>query len=198
MDRRYVQFTLADPTFYDIVPPAVKLDDFAEGTEPSPRWLSTSGTVWRELRPAGYRLRPQGWKLHVSATPDNAARVLVAVANYCFTHVIPFKHLRSMRLLVQLNSKAGRRSGSGRILTVYPASDEQLQRILDDLSVTLAGEPGPYILSDLRIGNGPLYVRYGAFHLRMAEIDRQQVPVIERPDGMLVHDERRPSLRIPD
>jgi hypothetical protein len=31
------------------------------------------------------------------------------------------------------------------------------------LGELLYGQPGPYILSDLRWGSGPLYVRYGGF-----------------------------------
>lgn len=125
-------------------------------------------------------------------------QVLAAVSKYCIERNIAFKHLRSIRRLIELNSKAGSRSGSGKLVTIYPDSDEQLQIVLRDLSDELAGESGPYLLSDLRIGAGPLYVRYGAFRLRMAEIDGEQVPVIERPDGVLVRDERRPSLRIPE
>ncbi len=124
-------------------------------------------------------------------------RVLAAASKYCIERGTAFKHIRSTRRLIELNSKTGSRSGSGKLVTIYPDNDKQLQVIIRDLSDELAGEPGPYLLSDLRIGAGPLYVRYGAFRLRMAEIDGEQVPVIERPDGVLVRDERRPSFRIP-
>ena len=42
-------------------------------------------------------------------------------------------------------------------------NDDTTVKILE-LMAELAGVAGPYILSDLRFGAGPLYVRYGAFH----------------------------------
>src|SRR5260370_16904397 len=40
------------------------------------QWSWTSSGIWICLVPAGVKLAPQGWKLHVSATSRNAAGVL--------------------------------------------------------------------------------------------------------------------------
>jgi serine/threonine protein kinase len=62
----------------------------------------------------------------------------------------------------------------------------------------LDGEPSPYILSDLRWGNGPLYVRYGAFIKRYCVADSGQVvPAIADESGTLVPDARGPVFSPP-
>jgi hypothetical protein len=57
------------------------------------------------------------------------------------------------------NGKYAPRGSSGKIVTIYPADEVACERILADLGQLLDGEPGPYILGDLRYGAGPLYVR---------------------------------------
>lgn len=78
--------------------------------------------------------------------------------------------------------------------------EQELHRTLKELGDLLEGEPGPYILSDLRWNDGPLYVRYGAFARRYCtdpDGDRH-VPAIEAPDGTMVPDRRGPVFHVPD
>ena len=119
--------------------------------------------MWRHLHPVGAQLPKQGWKIHVSAGLDNASRVLKATFDYCVERRIPFKYLPTISVVLARNSKYAPREGSGKLITIYPKGIEQLEQILTELSKTLHGEHGAYILSDLRYGKGPLYVRYGGF-----------------------------------
>ena len=58
---------------------------------------------------------------------------------------------------------------------------------------------GPYILSDLRYGAGPLYVRYGGFTERFCLDSRgEMAPAIENPAGDLVPDLRSPVFTMPE
>jgi tRNA A-37 threonylcarbamoyl transferase component Bud32 len=89
------------------------------------------------------------------------------------------------------NAKYAPRGSSGKFVTIYPTDVDALGTILHDLGERLEGEPGPYILSDLRWNEGPLYVRYGGFALRHCLSARgDQVPAIEDPNGGLVPDRR--------
>lgn len=82
---------------------------------------------------------------------------------------------------------------------MYPADEAELESILTDLGALLDGQAGPYILSDLRWGTGPLYVRYGGFAGRWClGPDGEQVPAIADPDGRLVPDRRGPSFKPPE
>ncbi|WP_406631020.1 class III lanthionine synthetase LanKC [Amycolatopsis sp. WGS_07] len=200
MDVRYEAFCFADPLFFDEpreTPGAA--GDLAAGlSRPGPEWTVEARGIWRSLRPAGHRLPAQGWKIHVSAGLDNAEGVLATVHQYCVDHRVAYKHLRSRAILQSRNSKYAPREGSGKLVTIYPESEESLARILHDLSAELEGEPGPYILSDLRYREGPLYVRYGGFAEQWTEHAGTRVLAIRRPDGALVPDRREPSFSAPE
>ncbi|QHF97875.1 hypothetical protein DEH18_33075 [Streptomyces sp. NHF165] len=179
---------------------AAEEEDFAATHDPVPDgWERTPGSEWVLLTPPGVRLPGQGWKIHVSATPESAERVLGTTVKYCTAEGLTFKFLRSPRALLRRNSKYGERSGSGKFITLYPLDEAQFARVLDELGGLLDGEPGPYILSDLRWRSGPLYVRYGGFAVRtMRSPSGETVYCIENPDGELVPDRRGPGFRPPE
>jgi hypothetical protein len=96
------------------------------------------------------------------------------------------------------NAKYAPRRGSGKFITIYPADEAELELVSKELGELLDGERGPYILSDLRIGAGPLYVRYGAFAERYCMSGGRVVPAIADPSGRLVPDTRGPVFALPD
>jgi serine/threonine protein kinase len=200
MDLRYEAFCFADPLFFDEQRGAGETgDNFGEALPwPGVGWVSAERGVWRYLRPSEQQLPSQGWKIHVSGTPSNADRVLTAVYRYCVDQVISFKHLRTRTMVLAHNSKYAPREASGKLATIYPADSEQVERTLRELATELAGESGPYILSDLRYGSGPLYVRYGGFDELWVEADGNRVLAIRKPDGTLVPDKRTPTFHLPE
>src|SRR5579884_1664547 len=111
---------------------------------------------WRMFHPCDRRLPSQGWKIHVSAGLDNAEDVLRAVYEYCTRRKLPFKFLDSRAILLARNSKYAPREASGKFITLYPSDEGELRRALTDLAAALDGQHGPYVLSDLRYGDGPL------------------------------------------
>jgi serine/threonine protein kinase len=165
---------------------------------PPDGWIQAEHGVWRGLRPGVLSLPHQGWKIHVSAHLENATRVLATVHAYCTEHAIAFKHLRTRSILLTRNSKYAERESSGKFVTIYPVDDKQFDKVLRELSEELAGESGPYILSDLRYGQGPLYVRYGGFNEQWVEFEGARVLAVSRPDGVLVPDRREPKFSTPD
>lgn len=200
MDLRYEAFCFADPLFFDEQHgPSGLHDDYAAMLSgPGKDWIESTLGTWRMLRPQDIDLPDQGWKVHVSATLDNAERVLSTVHEYCLRERVAFKHLRSPRVLLSCNTKYAPRSASGKFVTIYPLDERQLELTLTELSQQLRGEEGPYILSDLRYGTGPLYVRYGGFVERSVELDGTRVLAIQGPDGTLVPDKRGASFSLPD
>jgi tRNA A-37 threonylcarbamoyl transferase component Bud32 len=200
MDRRYEEFCTADRYFYDT--PSRRTDDhpFAVLAKELPGdWRHSDSDHWWFFQPAGVRLPEQGWKVHVSVCPANADRVLDRVWDYCIAKRVAFKFLRDRHILLVQNSKSAHRGSSGKFVTVYPVDDAAFRDVVEDLAALLAGEPGPYILTDLRWGSGPIYVRYGGFHpLRCRDAIGDHVPAIRRPDGVLVPDDRSPGFAPPD
>jgi hypothetical protein len=200
MDDRYEAFAMADPSFYDALH-AVRTAGplFATADRDLPAgWRRREQADWFTFEPSGVRLPDQGWKIHASATVERAGRVLDAVWDYCVPRRIPFKFLRSPATLVARSSKYAPRGHSGKLVTIYPADERACETILTELGSVLDGEPGPYILSDLRWGSGPLYVRYGAFINRYGPDERGElVPVIADADGRSVPDRRGPVFAVP-
>ena len=195
----YEMFCRADATFFD-TPERIADDPTRFDLDlPAQGWHRRQRGLWVACAPDDVRLPDQGWKIHVSTTPAQARRVLDVVSGYCVAAGVTFKYLRSAEILLLLNGKQAPRASSGKFVTVYPVDDAAFERVATDLAELLAGTPGPYVLSDLRIGEGPLYVRYGGFTpVYCADPDLGDVPALRRPDGVLVPDHREPVFRMPD
>ncbi|MFJ9618392.1 class III lanthionine synthetase LanKC [Streptomyces noursei] len=182
-----------------------------------PQWMADEGTrfpltevpppygwrcmplgLWTLLTPGSHRSPEQGWKIHLAAVPEEAASTLAIASDICFAAGTPFKFLRSEDAMRLMSATHTPRSSGGKFITVYPADDAQFSKLVEELSAALIHRRSPYILSDLRIGDGPVHVRYGAFRLRYRPgPDGVPVPVLRAPSGAFEHDERRPVFRVP-
>jgi hypothetical protein len=201
MDGRYDTYCAADPLFYDsLATTGTATAEFAVAARAVPAgWQREPKDDWYVYGPLGATLPPQGWKIHLSATLENADRVLDVARDYCVARGLSFKFLRGPRLLLLRNAKYAPRGSSGKFVTIYPRDPDELELACKELDERLAGEAGPYILSDLRYGAGPVFVRYGGFAARYCLSPHGQVvPAIADPDGTLVPDRRDPVFHLPD
>jgi len=201
MDARYEPFCFADPVFYDAPERWQRtVADFAAAGQPVPTgWRREDRDLWAVYQLEDVRLPLQGWKIHVSATPQNAEQVLEKVCGYCFDRRIAFKFLRGPAALLMQNSKYAPRGASGKLLTLYPLDEVELERTLTELDAIVGGEPGPYVLSDLRWNAGPLYTRFGAFaEFYHVGTDGSRELALRRPDGSMESDRRGPVFCVPD
>jgi tRNA A-37 threonylcarbamoyl transferase component Bud32 len=209
MDKRYEVYALADTHFYetpdrlDASGAAAPLFETARRAVPE-GWEAARTGDWLTLTPLGPDGTPapgpaQGWKIHASATRANAEEIAAIVWDYCVPRRIPFKFVPGPHLLHLRNTKYAGRDTSGKFVTVYPADEERLHTVLRELGDLLKGFEGPYILTDLRWYDGPLYVRYGAF-ARMFTVDERGslVPAVRDGSGTLVPDRRAPSFQVPE
>ena len=201
MDKGYEVYSLADEDFYDS-PLLASRDDkaFEAATRPAPDgWRRGDSDDWAQYVPQDIDLPAQGWKIHASACLDNAEDILDVVWDYCVPRRIAFKFIRSPKLLFLRNAKYADRGLSGKFVTIYPDSDGQLETVLIELDELLQGRAGPYILSDLRWGMGPLFVRYGGFGERYCSGPQgERLAAIQGGDGELVPDRRGSSFALPD
>ena len=200
MDKAYELYCLADPEFYDSAILATLEDHpFAIAARDTPTgWRSARTDDWLMYAPDEIRLPSQGWKIHASACLDNAEEILETVWQYCIRERIAFKFIPSRELLFLRNMKYASRAYSGKFVTIFPVDERQFERILNELGTALDGRSGPYILSDLRWGEGPLYVRYGGFAERFCIGAKGELePAIEDADGKLVPDRRSAVFKVP-
>ncbi|MFI0483401.1 class III lanthionine synthetase LanKC [Actinomadura sp. 9N215] len=198
MDKGYELYCLADKLFYD-APPVTRSTDFEiTGRDLPAGWEKIFGDEWVVYDPPQSRTPLQGWKVHVSGCAESASEILSGAWEYCVDNDIEFKHLRGPGTLRMRNAKYAPRGASGKLVTIYPEDEHELERVLAELGTRLDGLPGPYILSDLRIGGGPLHVRYGGFAERRC-LDEQGklVPALENGAGELIPDRREPVFSVP-
>ncbi|MDR7277769.1 class III lanthionine synthetase LanKC [Catenuloplanes atrovinosus] len=200
MDERYDSYCAVDPLFYDaLTNTKARTTEYGEDLILPDGWKRAPQQDWTVVGPDEDPLPPQGWKVHISARREDAAEVLTIVWDYCTTRGIGFKFLRGPQMLLMRNSKYAGRGSSGKFITVYPHDDAELEQVCADLSALLAGREGPYILSDLRYGDGPVYVRYGGFAARYCLDDSGKVvPAIANATGTLVPDRRDPVFTVPE
>ena len=164
-------------------------------------WLVQCGGGWEGWTPWDWEPRLQGWKVHVSATPECAVETLARTTRVCVDAGVSFKFLPTLTELTESSSKNQARGAAGKFITIYPDDDGQLGELLSVLASALKGQEGPYILSDLRyVPDAPVFVRYGAIMgARVPDVDDEPVDSIVDPRDMrLVPDHRDPRVVIPD
>ncbi|GAB3153060.1 class III lanthionine synthetase LanKC [Microbacterium neimengense] len=196
MDLRYLGYAKSSSPFYTTAPGGAATT-FGIEWLPS-TWLRGSSGPWVMCTPADVELRQQGWKMHVSATPDNAREILIVAAGICVRERVPFKFLGTREQLITRNSKSADRSASGKFITIYPRDDGQLASLAQQLDDEIGGMPGPFILSDVRYHDGPVFFRFGGFRpLQKMDQRNAGMSYLIDPNGELVEDSRVPIFRAP-
>ncbi len=195
------EFLLAHPVFCMPLESASAATVFPAAARRAPEgWVRVERGVWVAYQPAGQGLPQQGWKVHLSTTAPHAEAALETLWDWCVSAGISFKTLRGPQLHAVLNGKGAARSSSGKLAAIYPVDEAELTAVLTDLGERLRGIPGPYVLTDLRWGDGPLYVRYGGFLDAWAPDPETGEPALSlvAPDGTTRPDRRRPVFETPE
>lgn len=108
---------------------------------------------------------PQGWKLHVSATPLSAAAVLDRSEPILRRADALFKVPATLELLEALNAGLPEFSQIGKFLTVYPRCDAEAVVLARQLHCATRGLAGPRVPYDAVYRPSSLvHYRYGSFH----------------------------------
>lgn len=156
-------------------------------------WRHRPDQMWCYLTPPGTATQPQGWKIHVSATPRSAEDVLAAVSRVLLERRVTFKFARGLKQLRMLLSIRMARGSGGKFITVYPEGPEQFTELLEVLHEATEGMEGPAILSDRRYRPGSLvHYRYGGFSAsqQVLDVDGSYTHMLVTPDGRWTQDER--------
>ncbi|MEU5646695.1 class IV lanthionine synthetase LanL [Streptomyces milbemycinicus] len=156
-------------------------------------WQHRPDRMWCYVTPPGAATQPQGWKIHVSATPRSAQVVLTAVCRVLLEHRVAFKFARGLKQLRALLSIRMARGSGGKFITVYPDGPQQCAELLELLHEATEGMNGPAILSDRRYRPGSLvHYRYGGFSgsQQILDVDGSYAFMLVAPDGRWVPDER--------
>ncbi|MFF0630074.1 class III lanthionine synthetase LanKC [Streptomyces sp. NPDC004296] len=161
-------------------------------------WHYAQHGIWTVCRPGRDPVRGQGWKIHVAVTPETFAPLLDTVSAFCFARGVPFKFLARHEYAWLVNAKYAPRPVSGKGIVLYPADEQQSVALASELAGVLKTWQGPRILSDLRIDDGVVHVRYGAYTRRYCRNAEGKVTfALEDPEGRLVPDRRSVPFRAP-
>ena len=197
IDLEYLRFCRAGHPFYSPVDTSKASKRLDDGLELPKGWMSRRDTPWTMCwKPDAEALPEQGWKVHISATRKNSRRVLAKAFNFCINSGIAFKYLSTEADFDSQNSKYADRGAAGKFVTIYPASNEDFRLTLENLDEYLEGEEGPYILSDKRWKQTPVFYRYGAF--KPSAPGSKYISSLKTLDGREVEDVRRPTYILPD
>ena len=160
-----------------------------------------AGSIWNYHRATGDG-PACGWKLHVSATILNAAKILGRIAPVLVESGVQFKAPRTLSEVATLN--AGMRQAYtqvGKVITIYPRSDEQAVHLALRLHELTRRFNAPAVPFDLQFCDASnIFYRYGAFHKIQIEQQDGSVLAVSSSKGDLVPDDRqnpKPDL-IPD
>jgi len=162
-------------------------------------WSLQRHGLWYVAKPPDGELRPQGWKLHVTALDDNSVDVLRTAIPILRERGVFFKFLLDPAAVALTTGKVWPRSSSGKFITVYPDDEEAFRSLATELSEALRPFSGPYILSDRRCPDSKMvYYRYGGF-VRIAQVRADGFTnfMIAAPDGSLHRDVREPYFNAP-
>lgn len=206
-DVRFVNrfpYILIESLFYepfeDLYTPTKELIQIIQNLlrrEKNNKWSLTRNGIWFYVTPKDYNLPLQGWKIHISATPLNAHRVLQKTGEILIKEKVAFKFALDKRILSMMNYKNWSRGNAGKFITIYPNSN--FTRLIKKLYERLKHEIGPYILSDRRYKDCQvLFYRYGGFRWNTKiTVSGEKTPVLVSPDGIIVPDLRTPYFNPP-
>ena len=141
---------------------------------------------------------PQGWKLHITAAASDVHDLCHRVLPRLVERYTSFKVPASLEGIIQINSGVVGESQIGKVVTVYPASDDLAAEIARDIEVLWPHSGGPPVASELSVRRGgSVYLRYGAFGFgpRMTTHNGLAHALV-RPDGTCEPDDR--SKPVPD
>ena len=162
-------------------------------------WPLRRTGIWVHTFPPDQVSPEQGWKIHISARPENYEQILDRCTYICIRHEVAFKFLADPFVFNTIMSKAGGRESGGKFITIYPLNPQHFRTVAEDLCEALAEFKGPYILSDKRYKTSQvIYYRYGAFTgYPQVSIFGNVETRLRSPDGTFVEDGRSPFFNPP-
>ncbi len=198
MEEAYA-LTLADREFYM---PLARAVDTGPRWRPAgvPRgWSGEGDGVWTHWRPERAAVAAEGWKIHVSTARDRVRFTLDTVAAACFAEGVTFKHLAAPLFFTAFHHKYATCSQAGKFCALYPPDVATARRLLERLSHDLAGESGPFVLTDRQYGGGGVvFYRYGAFAgLRRTRPDGRTEHLVRDGHGQETEDVRSTTFVLP-
>jgi serine/threonine protein kinase len=163
-------------------------------------WRLNQGYFWTQTLSPKAKHPAQGWKIHVSALPESALRILNKVASVCFSYGVEFKFASDSHILISQLRKSCSRQSAGKFITIYPGCENTFKSVIESLYVVLKDEQGPYILSDRQYKDASvLFYRYGGIQSFLEiNVNGERKLCILNENYEFIEDIRSPYFILPD
>ncbi|MFT9267103.1 class III lanthionine synthetase LanKC [Oenococcus sp.] len=162
-------------------------------------WENQSDDYWFYMNSKKNDFPSQGWKIHITATLEDAGKLLYDVSKLLISKNVSFKFAPNVGVLKQRNSKNADRGESGKFITIYPWDTDCFLQLLNQLKkITDIYSLGPYILNDKQWQGSNVFFRYGGLKRIQHEINGKKCLCIQTPDGVFVEDQRVPFYYLPN
>lgn len=199
MDKKLVYFKYMnnDSNYYVESNLTTNVDEYEVKEIPSNCiTVKAENSPWKFYNFKDKKIREQGWKIHISATMENAQEILEVVSKILIERQIAFKHIIDKQTLMNINSKNGDRITSGKFIAIYTPTEEEFFELLNLLyEETKNYENGPYILNDKSWKNSNIYYRYGGFS---SIYNEKGELCIRDKSGNLIPDHRKAYYQAPE
>jgi serine/threonine protein kinase len=106
--------------------------------------------------------RTQGWLLHISIVRSQIVEAMQVIIPVLLSNGVPFRIVKDHETAISVLDGNLGREYLGKILTIYPVSDEQALELAKNLITRTVAYKGPDVLTDIWLG-GVVYTRYGGF-----------------------------------
>lgn len=157
----HVRYMLNDPNVYSEAP--TKASNYLESVpDLRSRKMRRFGD-WSLFLKNDSALPNQGWKIHISAKPNELESVLEAATLVCLETSTDFKIVADKHDCFRRLSKSSSQDQFGKLMTIYPETDDHFDNVLCLLNKRLSNHIAPSILTDIQVGKSPVHFRYGNF-----------------------------------
>jgi hypothetical protein len=158
--------------------------------------LDSYGLFYQTIPPyllVGEITRKQGWILHVSIIYSQSHIAIRHLISLLIARKVPFKiPIIDTVTGDLLNARLGYKR-LGKIITVYPESDQQAIDLAAELVTATSRYQGPAVPTDVYLG-GTVYTRYGSFH---SATGGQKENYYYSIKGQLVTDDQQVPFQLP-
>jgi len=145
------------------------------------------------------KMPEQGFKLHISATPHSALKILQQIIPILASHKVAFKFCSSIKNLISLLNGDDGITQIGKFITVYPYDSDQAVGLAIELDKATQEFIGPAIPFERSLReNSIVHYRFGSFITNDIQQDNGEVvPAIRTPSGTYIADIRGNPSKMP-
>ncbi|MFB5251114.1 protein kinase [Bacillus mycoides] len=148
---------------------------------------------WSYYKAIDNSLPTSGFKVHLSASITNATTIIERCLPYLIHKGLNFKAVSNLRIFELQNRGIFWFSQIGKLVTIYPRNDQELNTCLEELNLLTKDINSPLIPSDFNYKQSTVvHYRYGAFKQLYNKENTKML--LELSNGSILEDKRTKTI----